>query len=401
MKTSKVKVICAMALGLFSLEILSQPAKIRIGVLDLSANNVSQADANTLTGLLRGELVRHGAFDVLDRNNMNAILKEQEFQQTGCTEQACAVRIGQLLNMQSMVYGTLARLGESYVITVDLIDIQSGRITQSAKEKFAKLDNADDALTRIVNMLASTKKQESSYAGGLIAHYPLAGDVKDHSGNGFHAEMPGGRFNPAPARGRKGLPGTAYEFNGLTNDSGGHYLEVSASKARQALKPVRAITVALWAHAEDWGRCSTSGSGTPQDRSLISTAEGGGWAIYCNRNNRIGFSVYVEGKYREPLINAARMESGWHHLAGTYDSATGAALFYLDGKPLSSTEGNPAPMDYSRYPNTTMIIGADAEEGGGPEVMQGGNTHFAGRISEVRIYNRAVTEAEISALAGK
>jgi len=62
---------------------------------------------------------------------MDKILKEQSFQQTGCTDSECAVQIGRLLNMDYMITGTLVKLGSSYFITVSIIDVETSRIEQS------------------------------------------------------------------------------------------------------------------------------------------------------------------------------------------------------------------------------------------------------------------------------
>lgn len=233
----------------------------------------------------------------------------------------------------------------------------------------------------------------------LVAYYPLHGEPSDKSGHGFHAALPGGDLNPQGAEGPSGAPGTALEFDGKTNAAAGDFLEVSAPRALEALKPEEAITVAAWAYSDDWKSLLLAGSGKAQDRSLVSTAEGGGWALYAKTNGKIVFSSYVAGDYLEAGVYLAALSPGWHHLAGTYDSATGEMRFYVDGAQAASAEGRSASIDYSRYPNATLIIGADAEAGGGPEARQDGNTHFMGRLAEVRIYQAALAPAAIAAVA--
>ena len=100
-------------------------------VLDFTGKNVSQADASIVTDLMRTELVNTGAFNILDRANMDAILAEQKFQNSGCTEQDCAAQIGKLLNVTKMVAGTMSKLLDSYHITVNLVDVQTGKILAS------------------------------------------------------------------------------------------------------------------------------------------------------------------------------------------------------------------------------------------------------------------------------
>ncbi len=232
----------------------------------------------------------------------------------------------------------------------------------------------------------------------LVAYYPLHGDGQDKSGHGFHAAMPGGDLNPKVTEGPFGNAGGALQFDGLPNSAAGDFLEVSDRGALQALKPREAVTVAFWAFAPDWKAVTSAGNGKTQDRSLVSTTEVGGWSIYAKTNGKLVFSSYVDGAYRESGVYLGALAPGWHHLAGTYDAATGDSRFYLDGAPAALAQGSSAPIDYDAYPNASLIIGADAEEGGGPESRQDGNTHFLGKLAEVRIYDTPLTPAGIAAV---
>ncbi|MBI4802786.1 MAG: hypothetical protein HY796_09725 [Elusimicrobia bacterium] len=76
-----------------------------VAVAEFIGKNVSQADASIVADFLRTELVNTGRFNVMDRNNMDAVLAEQKFQSSGCTEQQCAVEIGKLLNVKQSACG--------------------------------------------------------------------------------------------------------------------------------------------------------------------------------------------------------------------------------------------------------------------------------------------------------
>ena len=76
---------------------------IVVAVADLDAQNLSQGDAAVVSDWLRGELIRRGRFTVVERQRVQKVLSEQTFQQTGCTSQECAVKLGKLLNADRMV----------------------------------------------------------------------------------------------------------------------------------------------------------------------------------------------------------------------------------------------------------------------------------------------------------
>ncbi len=136
---------------LISAAVYGEEQKPRVGVLDFTAIKVPNPEALVVGNIFRGDIVSANVFDVLDRNNMNAILAEQEFQQSGCTEASCAVQIGKLLNMEYMLYGSVSRLGDSYIIQVEMINIETSKIFLSAKKKFVSIEKADEAVSIIIS----------------------------------------------------------------------------------------------------------------------------------------------------------------------------------------------------------------------------------------------------------
>jgi len=104
---------------------------INIAVANFSGKNVSQADASIVADFLRTELVQTSVFNVIEKANMDKILAEAAFQQSGCITSECAVKIGKLLNVKQMVVGSLSKLMDTYYITVNLVEVQSGKILAS------------------------------------------------------------------------------------------------------------------------------------------------------------------------------------------------------------------------------------------------------------------------------
>jgi len=105
--------------------------KINLAVADFAGKNVSAADASIVADFLRTELVNTQMFNVMDRANMETILSEQKFQLSGCTTEECAVKMGKLLNVQQIVVGSLSKLLDTYYITVNLVDVETGKILKS------------------------------------------------------------------------------------------------------------------------------------------------------------------------------------------------------------------------------------------------------------------------------
>jgi TolB-like protein len=111
--------------------LFARAEKLNIAVSDLAGQGVDLSSTAIISDRLRTELFKQGGFSVLERNAMQDILKEQGFQQSGCTSDACAVQIGQMLGVSYIVVGTVGKLGQLFTVDVRMIDVSTGKIVYS------------------------------------------------------------------------------------------------------------------------------------------------------------------------------------------------------------------------------------------------------------------------------
>ncbi|HSQ43033.1 MAG TPA: PEGA domain-containing protein [Fibrobacteraceae bacterium] len=113
-------------------------SRLNIAVGNFEANGLPESDVNILTDRLRSELTNSGVFRVMERSQMDAILQEQSFQQSGaCNSSECQVRIGQLLSVDRMVVGSVGLLGGSiYTISARLLDVSTGEVVLTANADY-------------------------------------------------------------------------------------------------------------------------------------------------------------------------------------------------------------------------------------------------------------------------
>jgi|GEM_PF-1080496 len=106
------------------------PKRPNVAVMAFDGDKtVTPEQLNFITGKFSGELVKTGAFSVLDRGKMEFILKEQGFQQTGiCTSSECKVQMGQMLGVDNIVTGNMVKFGPEYAFRIEFIDVSSGQI---------------------------------------------------------------------------------------------------------------------------------------------------------------------------------------------------------------------------------------------------------------------------------
>jgi TolB-like protein len=139
--------------------------KTRIAVLPVEAKTgVDPSVAVAVSDLLGQELVNLRKFTVVERMLLQQVMKEQALQQSGCTEQSCAVKLGNLLNVQKIVAGSVTRLGLKHIISVNLIDVERGQVEMG--EKFSVV--AIEDILQNVTVLAARLGERAQVFGTLI-----------------------------------------------------------------------------------------------------------------------------------------------------------------------------------------------------------------------------------------
>ncbi len=151
--------------------LLTAQDNISIAVLPLQGNGISPSETMVLTDELRSVMVQKGKYTVVERSNMESILKEQGFQLSGCTSAECAVEAGKLLGVNKMVTGSVGKLGELYSINIRLFDVGTGRIEKTVSQKH---EGSVEELLDVINKLG----YEISASGTLDLQDDKA-DAKD------------------------------------------------------------------------------------------------------------------------------------------------------------------------------------------------------------------------------
>lgn len=115
---------------------LTAQGKETVAVLDFEGRGISQLEAQTLTDRLSSELAQTGAMILVERNQMNEILDEQGFQQSGCTSAECAAEVGALLGVQHMIAGSFGKIGNSYTIDAKMFSVETGQTEKTVSRTY-------------------------------------------------------------------------------------------------------------------------------------------------------------------------------------------------------------------------------------------------------------------------
>ena len=179
-KTLCLYLVWALVFFSIPVNVLAQNSdKIPVAILDLEGRGISALEAATLTDRLRSEMVTVGAFVVVERGQMEMLLEEQGFQQTGWTSAEGAVEVGKLLGVQKMITGSIGKLGQLYTVDARMFDVQTGEIERvSKREHRGGIEGLIDLLEVVTKDLAGIEEEE------IVAEQPAKEEKPKKKGGG-------------------------------------------------------------------------------------------------------------------------------------------------------------------------------------------------------------------------
>ena len=101
-----------------------------IAVLDITGSfkYFTRDDLAAITSRFETELMKTEKVKVLERRNMDMILQEQGFQQSGaCNTSECQVQVGQLLGVDRIITGSLTKADKLYTMNLKMVDVGNGQ----------------------------------------------------------------------------------------------------------------------------------------------------------------------------------------------------------------------------------------------------------------------------------
>jgi len=207
---------------------------------------------------------------------------------------------------------------------------------------------------------------------GLISHWKFdegQGETAYDSASSNHGTIYGG------AEWTTGIIGGSLFFNGYDN-----YVSLPIGSVISSLTNT---TITTWVNRSgggSWERCWDFGSG--ESVNMFLTTE----------NSYIGtprFAITISGSNNEDQVTAPDyLYEGWHHLAVTIDAQSSTHSLYIDGESVAQNTS-------ARY--TPSDLGSTTQNWLGRS-QYSWDPYLAGRLDDVRIYNKALSTEEIRQL---
>lgn len=244
-----------------------------------------------------------------------------------------------------------------------------------------------------------------AFAQGPVAHWPFSGNANDVSGNGHHGMVSGATLVPD----RFGNANSAYSFNGGTDQilvPGHSDFRIASGQELTVVAWIKLCTLQRVTRTTNW-------YGFPQIvgtmRVTTTTDEGWGLFIYNNpfatdtKVNRLEFLFW------DPTGRPFNLWD-WNDVAiVAVDDGLWHQVAYVSERGFWDATASRWRMTHSLYADGTLIdrqsAGTDQEHNGVNDQTpltigrdQTAGIAFIGAIDDVRIYHRALSEAELGTL---
>jgi hypothetical protein len=173
----------------------------------------------------------------------------------------------------------------------------------------------------------------------------------------------------------------AAEFLGKWGPTGYSYLDLDSPHYPAVDIPKSAITLAAWV------KCRKTG----EDHAIISCrASDNTWVVHPQINDNGTFRWLLRTNGSATIFNlngvGAHGWDEWIHYAGTYDSATGKGILYIDGQVCATIDVSPG--QYIADWGTGARVGYNIDNA----------RPFTGLMDELYLYTRALSQGEINTL---
>lgn len=203
---------------------------------------------------------------------------------------------------------------------------------------------------------------------GLVAAYSFnegSGTVlTDASGNGLNGQIQGATWSP------NGRYGGALFFNGTSS-----YVDLGNPAA---LQMTGSMTIEAWINAA---------ANPPDDGQIVAKSDNStGWQFKTSPDTgpqTFGAAVSSGSGRVQRYSSATRSLNTWYHVASVYNTSTQTLSTYVNGVLNNGTL-------VGSVPSSQLNANVNANIG-----RRSGGYYFNGLIDEVRIYNRALSQAEI------
>ncbi len=148
-----------------SFPVIPENKKIRLAVIQFKTlKNASQSNVlgTMVSEIFTTEAVNSNAFKIVEREQLNKVLKEFEISQSGIVDTSQAREIGKMLGADAIITGSVMKIGSSIRIDARIIEIETGVIISAeSRTCLEELKEISRNINRITKALTEKYYQKT------------------------------------------------------------------------------------------------------------------------------------------------------------------------------------------------------------------------------------------------
>ena len=142
------------ALGLSASAAPVNAKRPRLAVLAIKAEGVEPSIASTVDETLTADLAKSKKYEVIGRSEIEAIAGFQsDRMKLGCGDNSCLAEIGDALEVDRLVFGSLGKAGNTFVLNTKLLEIDGAHVIARDTEVVGSADALLSAVARSAQIL--------------------------------------------------------------------------------------------------------------------------------------------------------------------------------------------------------------------------------------------------------
>ena len=129
-----------------------------VAVFPFKETNIRRQNTNagvTISEMLITALIQTDRFNVMERTQLQKVLKEQSLSQTGAIDSDTAVEVGKLVGLEAVVIGSISQLKSVIEGDARLIDVETAKALTAVNSNVKNIDNVRDLASQLARQLAT------------------------------------------------------------------------------------------------------------------------------------------------------------------------------------------------------------------------------------------------------
>ncbi|HBD94997.1 MAG: hypothetical protein A2015_02560 [Spirochaetes bacterium GWF1_31_7] len=168
----------------------------RVVVLNFNNVNIDKTVAEAATEILSTTIAQEKIFQVIERNQLDKIFNELKLNSNDEFNENQAIEIGKLAKANSIIIGSLTKIGDTISVNARLIDVATGSIILA---KRVSTDNINSLDSQIVNLAMSFNTNSKIKENTVIENIILNKDYGKHI-KSFEIEFKNTRISVRPRK---------------------------------------------------------------------------------------------------------------------------------------------------------------------------------------------------------